>query len=780
MAGRLSQWQLSYISLMLAMFSLSSSVWADAPALAYLFPAGGQRGQQVAVRVGGLNLYDRPGFETSAGGVTAPSEIRRIPTVWFEGPLIKQPASQQKEDYPQDYQAEMTIAGDAPLGTRWCRVRTAQGITNALPFVVGVLPEIVEEEIDGQPLVVEVQQPLTINGRIFPRQDIDLWSFMATEGRPVTLYLAAVTLGSPLEALIEVLDADGNVVAEATGKLGRDPQLRFTPPSSGRFTTRIRDLRGSGLQNHVYRLTITDGPWLDSVYPLGGPRGQEIALEASGQAIPGNRLRVTLPDRVPGIYSENFVLNAESLNAVLFDIDNVQEVLESAAPAPSVSGDCALNGRISVPGEVDRWSIAAKKSQPLKLEVRAARLGSPLDAVLVLKSADGKEIARAEDMPTGSPDCELTFTPPEDGDYIAEVSERFASRGGPDFAYRIRVTDDLPGFEITYDLDALLVDVGTEKKLPLKLQRRGGFAGSVTLIVNNLPSGVTASDVTIAPKQNQGQLAFKCEAGTPVTFATVQIVGKGEHERHTLSAVAHRLSPTRHPCEDALPLAVTLPAPFKYKSSYELKYIPRGATLTKLFQIDRGEYTGPLRVQLAERQGRHLQGVTGPVITVPADANEFQYSVALPPWMELGRTSRTNLMITGEVQDAAGKLQQVAFSTNEQNDQLIAIVSPPLVKLIPEPAVLIPELGKKLEIEVKLRRDPALREAMVLQLILPPQTKGVTTQPVTVPTGGDTIKLPIEFGADAGPFNAPLILRGISQTAGGPVIAETPLVVVQP
>jgi hypothetical protein len=702
-----------------------------------------------------------------------------MPTVWFEGPLIKQPASQQKEDYPQDYRAEFTISPDAPLGLHSYRARTAQGITNALPFIVGNLPEVIEEEIDGEPLAVEVQPPLTINGRIFPREDIDLWSFTATAGRAVTLHLATVEIGSPLEGLMEVLDANGQTLAETTGRLGRDPQLRFTPSTSGAFTVRLRDVRGSGLQNHVYRLTITDGPWLDNVFPLGGQRGQEIELIATGQAISGDRIRIKTPDRAPGIQFEHFPLTGQALNAISFDVDELPEFVETVASNSKspVAAPCVLNGRIMVPGEIDRWTFSATKGETLRLELLAARLGSPLDAVLVVKNAAGKELLRGEDLPSGSPDCEVVFSPPENGAFVAEVSERFASRGGPQFAYRLKLIQDQPGIDATYDVDSLLVDVGTEKKLPVKVQRRGGFAGPIVLKAEQLPAGVTAADVTIAANQNQGQLIFKCAADTPVSFARVQIVGTAEQDGRKHSCVAHRATRAAGLGDEALPLAVTLPAPFKFKSSYELKYVPRGGGLRKVFRIERGDYSGPLRVQLAERQGRHLQGVTGPVISVPAGLSEFEFPVALPPWMELGRTSRTNLMMIGEVQDAAGKTQQVAYSTNEQNEQLIAIVSPSLAKLIPEPAVLVAAPGEKLQLNIQLRRDPALREAMQLHLVVPPQTKGVTAADVTIPAGGDAAKLQIAFAKECGPFNAPLVIRGIAETASGPILAESHLTV---
>ena len=41
------------------------------------------------------------------------------------------------------------------------------------------LQQIVESEIDGEPIPTKVTLPLTINGRIFPRENIDVYSFSA-------------------------------------------------------------------------------------------------------------------------------------------------------------------------------------------------------------------------------------------------------------------------------------------------------------------------------------------------------------------------------------------------------------------------------------------------------------------------------------------------------------------------------------------------------------------------------------------------------------------------
>src|SRR5207247_699859 len=78
----------------------------------------------------------------------------------------------------------------------------------------------------------------------------------------------------------------------------------------------------------------------------------------------------------------------------------------------------------------------------------------------------------------------------------------------------------------------------------------------------------------------------------------------------------------------------------------------RGGKFVRHFTIDRGGFAGPLTVRLADKQARHLQGVTGPTIEDPAGASEFDYPVFLPPWMEIGRTNRTVVMAMGEVADA--------------------------------------------------------------------------------------------------------------------------------
>jgi len=481
------------------LFAGAAVASADPPVASYIFPAGGQRGQIIDVRVGGLNLHDSCGFEMLGPGVAADKSLRRTKTVWFEGPVLPLPDSQQQEDYPKDTAGRVTIAADAAPGLRHWRLWTAQGSTPAMKFVVGDLPEVVEQEIDGEPVPVEVKPPVTINGRIFPREDIDVWAFAATKGQTFTCEVNAARLGSPLDARLEVLDPDGRRLAEKVAD-GTDPLLRFTAPTDGKYSVRIHDVSFHGGQAYVYRLTITADPYVDRVYPLGGRRGGTTKFEPSGQRLPAGPVAVALPADGPADYAHRLDVGGKLTNVILLDLDDLPEYLEGQPKGP-VAVPAVLNGRIAKPGDAGNWDITLKKGEAVDVELRAGRLGSPLRGVLILLDAAGKELARADAAGTGQADPSLRFTPPADGTYRVRVEERFRHRGGSDFAYRLRVAppSGTRDFRLTLPADALSVNRGQQAKLKVTAERIGGFNEPIVLTVDGLPPGVTAASTTGSP-----------------------------------------------------------------------------------------------------------------------------------------------------------------------------------------------------------------------------------------------------------------------------------------
>ena len=222
-------------------------------------------------------------------------------------------------------------------------------------------------------------------------------------------------------------------------------------------------------------------------------------------------------------------------------------------------------------------------------------------------------------------------------------------------------------------------------------------------------------------------------------------------------------------------LAVTLPTPFKFSGQFSLIYTPRGGVLKKRYTIDRGGFSGPLEARLADRQGRHLQGVTGGIVQIPDGATEFEYPLHLPPWMDLGRTSRTNLMLTGESKDSAGTAHKVCFTTKEQNEQLIALVTASALRLSLERSAVAIQPSSELTIPVAIKRDGTVRSPITLELVVPRHMRDISAAAVTAPADATSATLTIKLGPAPGPLNMPLMIRASGQRQGDAITAEEPI-----
>ncbi len=771
-------------SVLFALVVLTAGLaFADPPGASYIFPAGGQRGTEVAVRIGGFNLHETAKLLFDAGGVTANPLAKRTETLWFEGPLIRQPDSQRKEDYPKDYANVIRIEKDAALGVRSWHLANSQGVTAGKKFIVGDLPEIVEDEIDGNPIPTAVKLPVTINGRIFPREDIDIWTCDLKAGQVVTCEVNAARLGSPLDSRLEIRDPQGRMIAENVDALGVDSRVRFQAPSDGIYEIRIHDVNFGGLQDYVYRLTVTTGAWLDGVYPLGGKRGGRVTLQYQGAGMPTERVAVDLPSDNDDSIIHHAIVHGKPTNGVVFDLDDLPEVLEQeieTQAAQAVELPAVLNGRIEKPGDEDAWSFSAKKGEEWTFEVKASRLGSPLDSVLTLCSADGKQIAQADDQPKGQTNAILKTKIPADGKYILKINDRFASRGGLRFAYRIRAfQEEQPGFELSLPTDAFTLTRGTDLKIKLDINRQGGLTEPIELAVEGLPEGVTVSGTTIAKNKRNAQIVFKAEDKTPVALHHVTITGRAKQGEETIERRAVFASSWSEPRTEEFLLAVAIPTPFQFSAEFESKFSPRGSMYSRRYQLDRGGFAGPIEIRLADVQARHLQGVTAEPIMLDPEATEFEYAISLPPWMEVGRTSRTCLMAVGTVTDFDGTKHRVCFSSTEQNEQIIILTDPERlgVKLLRSSLRMKPNSQIKIPLEVQ--RGVGLSGDVHVDAALPEHFRDVSCETVTVPAGKNAGALTIQFGRDPGPFNMRLTVRAqIADEAGRPVTAEAALEIV--
>ncbi len=156
----------------------------------------------------------------------------------------------------------------------------------------------------------------------------------------------------------------------------------------------------------------------------------EVELELPKGAKPGD---VTLTAAGPRGESRPYTLLVrDDLPAVAEKEPN--DGFDAAQPVPVPS---AVEGTVKAEKDPDVFRFEGKKGERLRVEVQAARFGSPLDALVQVFDADRRLVAAGDDS-DGSPDPVLTVTLPRDGTYFVTLIDAH-DLGGPQFGYRLVV-----------------------------------------------------------------------------------------------------------------------------------------------------------------------------------------------------------------------------------------------------------------------------------------------------------------------------------------------------
>ena len=134
-------------------------------------------------------------------------------------------------------------------------------------------------------------------------------------------------------------------------------------------------------------------------------------------------------------------------------------------------------------------------------------------------------------------------------------------------------------------------------------------------------------------------------------------------------------------------------------------------------------------------------------------------------------------MATGVIKDADGKEHTVSFSSVEQNQQMIVVVTPGRLDLALEKTSIRAEGGVRLALKVS--RAKGLTGPVKIEAVIPEHWHGVTAAPIVIPTDADAGELVLSFDKNCGPFNTPLVIRATIATANTPVTAEAKVEVVR-
>jgi hypothetical protein len=499
------------VACVLAAACISATAFGAGPEVKSWYPAGGQRGSTVEVTASG-NYPEWP-VQTwvSRAGVTLAAETDK-------GKI------------------KAAIAADAAPGLYWIRLYDPRGSAAPQPFIVGTLAEVNEQEPNDEPAKPQAvsQLPVVVNGQLGATGDVDVFAVPLQKGQILLASLEAhETLGSPLDGVLQIVAPRGNVLAFNHDQHGLDPQVEFAVPADGTYFVRLFGFPATpnstiglaGSPQCVYRLTLTTGGLIDYPWPLAVTRGRETRVELVGWNIP-DALRTILvrPEASP---AEIFDPQLAGIATIAVEPhDTIAEIEPNDASQPQPIGmPVSVTGRIENQNDVDVYSFAAKKAEPLVFEVESRALGYPLDAVLEASDSTDKVLIRVDDT-DGARDAVLVFSPPEDGVFRIAVSD-LNHQGSSRHVYRLRATKAEGDFEVTTDAEAYQVTAGKPAEITLTIARRNGFAEEIAFKATGLPDFVTA-----APAQSAGTgdsaktVKLTLNAGAGAFSGPIHIVGE--------------------------------------------------------------------------------------------------------------------------------------------------------------------------------------------------------------------------------------------------------------
>ncbi len=424
---------------------------------------------------------------------------------------------------------QVTVAADAEPGKRELRLATPTGLSNPLVFCVGQLPEFREPAPkpgdapgdlkglkgpnDGKPPRaaaprpdVPITLPAIVNGRIMPGE-VDRYRFPARQGQRLVVaagardlipYLADAVPGW-FQATLTLYDAKGREVAYDDDYAFRpDPVLLYEVPADGDYVVAIRDAVYRGREDFVYRIALGELPFVTGVFPLGGKVGTQTAVEVTGWNLPPARL--TQDNRLPGIHPLAVRAGELLSNREPFAVDTLPECLEKEpnndpGHAQGVALPVIVNGRIDSPGDRDVFSFEGRAGDEIVAEVCARRLDSPLDSALKLTDAGGRQLAFNDDhedkgsgLNTHHADSWLRAALPAGGTYYLHLGDA-QQKGGPAYAYRVRVGPPQPDFALRVVPSSISVRPGATVPLTAYALRKDGFAGEIALALKDAPAG---------------------------------------------------------------------------------------------------------------------------------------------------------------------------------------------------------------------------------------------------------------------------------------------------
>jgi hypothetical protein len=371
------------------------------PTINSVSPRGVPRGATTELTIEGLNLAKASAVFFSEPGIQARilriKELPDLPDVRLGsnggistvdlGPLPPR----------NEVTLELDISADADIGPVDFRLQTPLGTSPEGRFLIEpYYGESADREPNDTPEdAVEVFTPAILVGAISKPGDVDYYKVTVKAGEQLVFENGAAMLGSALQPVVGIYDADQALVKEYGLAGGRSAQYfahRFD--KAGPYYIKIADYEEGGGAGHFYRIKVGKFPLALAAYPLGVRKGQTAQIALSGYNLGAGKIAVAgeaSPEDESAVTLRPKAGAGKTFNKVKLALGDAPEV--EADGAKSIQAPVTVNGKLLAAQKDFRFK--ARKGEKLVLEVNANRLGSPLDSMLEILDAKGNPVERA-------------------------------------------------------------------------------------------------------------------------------------------------------------------------------------------------------------------------------------------------------------------------------------------------------------------------------------------------------------------------------------------------
>jgi hypothetical protein len=693
---------------------------------------------------------------------------------------------------PREVPARIAVPKDFAAGpVRW-QVANANGSSLTTMLFVSRERETLEHRSRELPQRLD-SLPVAVSGRLSRLTEVDRYELVAEQDGLITVDLMARRLGADFLGVLEVRDAAGKLLADYSDTLGLDAAVTFAVRRSETYTVSLRDADFRGDRAYVYRLAFRYGPQVVCSIPARGQRGTTREVEFVGIGVASGkpqletlRQAVTFSADVSQAVYTHRLETPGGMVEVAFPLSDGDEQVRASSSDAVLEAPVAVTARFDSNETEHRYRLRAAKDEQLTITAASRAIGGRVDLAVVVLDATGKPLFENDDAGSMT-DAALDFRAPADGEYICVVRAMSARSNTADEVYRLQVEKPAPDFALSAPQQINVPSAG-KAELTVQAKRTGGFDAPIALAVDGLPAGVTIEgELAIPPGKSEAKLTLVAAADAAVVASSLTIGGTAmladkQLVRVATANAAGNLAPRNADEQrtDRVLLAMTMTPPFELQlvDRERQRDVPRGTTYRAEFDVVRKNgFAGPMQIAMAAYQDRNRQGVRGPIVSVPADADKAIYPCFMPEWLSTDLTRRMVVNGVAAVPDAKGNLR---YLVQPAVGRITMIMEGALLKLTANAGEMTVQPGEAFDVPVIVARSPKLPLAAKVEIVIPAELKDIlTAEPLEIPADQTQNTLRIATKPDARlSGDWPLVLKATALEDGKwPVVSQTEIVV---